>query len=211
MFELDVKIEGLENLIREFGEDDKRLKKVHRNTIKELAKRVKTRTAQEMVQVYTLPSKRIKSSIALKWPTYTQPAIVTFSGKPPGLQHYKPKETRGRMKLALSGAKKGGGITGTRTKKAGKQQGLTVEVHKGTRRLVEGAWLDMYNNAIGVFKRIPGTESSRYPGKEKIDRLHGPSIMGMFNAIDGMATVRKVIWEDADKIFNREWDRVMRK
>ena len=211
MINIDIKIKGLDELSREFGRDDKRIQRAVQRALKDTAKKVKTQTAKIMAEKYTLPSNRIKSSISIKWPSYTTPAVITFSGKSPGLQHYKVRQTIGQVKLSLSAKRQGGGITATRMKKAVKQQGLTVEVKKGQRRLVKGAWLATYNNAAGVFRRIPGTMSPRYPDKEMIDRLHGPSIMGMFNATGGMEIARRVVFENMDTQFTKEWERELKR
>lgn len=207
---IDWHVSGLDRLIRELGEDDRRIQRATQRALKEVAKKVKVETAQTMAQTYNLPAARIKSAISIRWPSYTSPAIVSFSGKPPGLQHYSPREVRGHVRLSLAAKSKGGGLQAVRAARAPKTQGLTVEVRRGQRRSVRGAWLAIYNNAPGVFRRIPGTSSPRYPGKEMIDRLHGPSIMGMFNACDGLRIAREVVGEEMDREFTRAWRRYTR-
>jgi len=209
--EFNVKVEGLDEVLREFGKDDKRVRRAAQRALKDTANKAKTATAKKMTQTYTLPSKRIKDDIPIKWPTYTSGAVITFIGKPPGLQHYKPKETRGNVKLGISSKKFGGGLSATRTKKAGKKQGLTVEVEKKHRIPVAGAWLDHFKNATGVFRRSRGTKSPKYPKKEIIKRLSGPSVMGMFNSTGGMNITRKVVWDNMDTQFTKEWKEELKK
>lgn len=202
MVNIEFKIEGLDKLIKQFGEDNKRIQRATQRALKDTAKKVKTATAQVMVRTYALPSARIKQDIHIKWPSYTTPAIVTFSGKSPGLQHYKPRQVIGGVQSFISPKSKGSGLA--QKKVRGKNKGVSVEVQKGKRRQVKGGFLITVKTAPGVWRR---------EGKERlpIERLYGPSIMGMFNATGGLELTRQVIWENMDKAFTREWEKELRR
>ena len=197
---LKIEIKGIKELIKDL--DPKKVRRPMKRALKEVARRGKSRTKQRMAREYTLKSGRIGRAIKVNWPTLSHmEATLIFPGKTPGLQNYKAREKRGVVSLSIS---KHGGLAARKGKRKSKQQGVTVEVKKGQRKSVKGGFLATPNSGVGIFKRR-GKE--RYP----IDRLAGPSVMGMFNSIDGYEILNKVVGRNFSKIFWHEYKRELKK
>ncbi|MEF9426966.1 MAG: phage tail protein, partial [Candidatus Mariimomonas ferrooxydans] len=127
-------MEGLDKAMKQL--DPKIVKKATVKTINDLASGIKTQSAKEIGERYNLPAKRIKQGIKIiaKATQSNLRAILSFTGKPPGLQHYKAKMAQAR-----------------RLKKGYRPGSVSVEVIKGRRKQVKGGF--MMAGKTGIFRR----------------------------------------------------------
>jgi hypothetical protein len=144
--------------------------------LNQTAKQAKKAALQAAGKTYTLPSGRLSKAVGLRLARRGSPvAIISATGRAPGLQHYKAKEIRtAGGSLASFGVSKQGGLYGRRIRRG--RRGVTVEVFKGMRKPVKGGFLaTMPSGGVGVFRRVG-------KGRLPIRRLYGPSVPGMFRA-----------------------------
>lgn len=167
-----------------------------RATLNDLASAVNTQVAKQIHERYTLSSARIKEGINVK-PARGDgmQAVLTFKGNPPGLQHYKAVQTLVNIQRKQTSK----GIITRRFKRAHQMmKGVSVEVIKGSRKIVSGAFLiTTAKGGQGILRR---------KGKA-IYRLFGPSIKGMFIKMGGKTIAEKVVGEQFTTKF---WRNVQR-
>lgn len=195
--EIKIDIKGVEEVKKML--DPKIYLSAMRATLNDLSSAVNTQVSKQIKERYTLPSARIKQGIEVKKAGKDDMrAILTFSGKPPGLQHYKAVQTLVNVQRKINK----GSIIIKRLKRARQMmKGVSVEVIKGSRKVVRGAFLATTGKGgIGVWRR---------KGKERmpIERRYGPSIRGMFKQMGGKQLAEKVVGERLAQIFRRNVDR----
>lgn len=195
--EFKIKIKGVEEAKKML--DPKIYQKAMRATLNDLSSAINTQVSKEIRERYTLPSARIKQGIDIKKAVgNNMRAILTFSGKPPGLQHYRAIQTLVNVQRKIS---KGSIITKRLKRARQMMKGVSVEVIKGRRKVVRGAFLATTGKGgIGVWHR---------KGKERLPilRLFGPSIRGMFKQMGGKTIAEKVVGERLAEIFRRNIQR----
>lgn len=194
--ELKINIKGLDEVKKML--DPKIYQKAMVATLNDLSSAVSTQVSKQIKERYTLPSARIKDGIGIKKAGNDMRATLTFSGKPPGLQHYKAVQTLVNVQRKVS---KGSIVTKRLKRSRQALKGISVEVIKGSRKIVRSAFLATTNKGgIGIWRRA---------GKERmqIKRLFGPSIKGMFIKIGGKTIAEKVVGERLAQIFRRNVER----
>jgi len=199
-----IRIEGLKNAIKDLN--PRIYQSALAATVNDLSKAVKTEVAQKIKTRYTIQSSRVKAGIKLKARAIrSRPqAVIEFMRKPPGLQHYKAIQiTTAGVRYSVKG--KGKEIAKRQMKRGKPTQGVSVEVIRGQRKIVQRAFLAaMRRGGIGIWKIKKGT-------KRKLERLYGPSVGGMFRAIDGVGIAKRVINERIEKVFLRQVERYKHK
>jgi len=169
-------------------------------SVNDLSKAVITGTSQQIKQRYSISTARVKSDIKITArATKTRPRVeIIFKRKPPGLQHYKPVEiTRAGIKRTMGKR----GVVARKMKRSKPTKGVSVEVKRGERKTVKGAFLAMMpRGGEGIWRRKKGE-------KRRLERLYGPSIGGMFTAIGGKDIAQKIINERIEKVFMRQIER----
>ena len=186
--------------------DPKLTERATAQAINDTAKAVNKGNALEMKKDYNSPPKRIKQNIRITKATSSRPvATITFRGRPPGLQHYGARQrvVTGGGVTALGVNRKSGGLSGRRLKR-GRGHAVRVEVIKGKRRQIKGGFLQvMPGGGIGVFRRTGEGRS--------IERLHGPSVAGMFKARDGADRSARIVRLELPSNFNRRYGKLLRR
>jgi len=169
-------------------------------SVNDLSKAVITEASQQIKQHYSIPAARVKSDIKITArATKTRPRVeIIFKRKPPGLQHYKPVEiTMAGIKRTMRKHK----IVARKMKRSKPTKGVSVEVKRGERKTVKGAFLaTMPRGGEGIWRTKEGE-------KRRLKRLYGPSISGMFTAIGGKDIAQKIINERIEKVFMRQVER----
>lgn len=194
--EFRIEIKGLDDVKKAL--DPKIYQKAMRATLNDLSSAVSTQVSKQIKERYTLPSARIKQGINVKKAGDDMRAILTFSGKPPGLQHYKAVQTLVNVQRKQTSK----GIVTKRFKRARQMmKGVSVEVIRGSRKLVRGAFLMTTGKGGGGVWRRKGKD--RMP----IERKFGPSIKGMFTQMGGKTLAEKIVGERLAKIFQRNVER----
>lgn len=199
--ELKIEIRGLDDVKKML--DPKIYKKATAATLNDLSSAVSTQVSKQIKERYTLPSARIKQDIDVKKAGVDDMrAILTFSGKPPGLQHYKAVQTLVNVQRKQTSK----GIVTKRFKRARQMmKGVSVEVIRGSRKIVGGAFLmTTAKGGGGIWRR---KSKERMP----IERMFGPSIKGMFIKMGGKTLAEKIIGERLAKIFQRNVERYIYK
>ena len=195
-----IRIEGLKNAIKDLN--PRIYQSALAATVNDLSGAVKTEVAQKIKTRYTIQSSRVKAGIKLKARAIrSRPqAVIEFMRKPPGLQHYKAIQiTTAGVRYSVKG--KGKEIAKRQMKRGKPTQGVSVEVIRGQRKIVQRAFLAaMRRGGIGIWKIKKGT-------KRKLKRLYGPSVGGMFRAIDGVKIAKRVINERIQRVFSRQIER----
>jgi len=195
-----IRIEGLKNAIK--GLNPRIYQSALAAAVNDLSGAVKTEVAQKIKTRYTIQSSRVKAGIKLKARAIrSRPqAVIEFMRKPPGLQHYKAIQiTTAGVRYSVKG--KGKEITKRQMKRGKPTQGVSVEVIRGQRKVVQGAFLAaMRRGGIGIWKIKKGT-------KRKLERLYGPSVGGIFRAIGGEEIARRIINERIQRVFSRQIER----
>ena len=195
-----IRIEGLKNAIKDLN--PRIYQSALAATVNDLSGAVKTEVAQKIKTRYTIQSSRVKAGIKLKARAIrSRPqAVVEFMRKPPGLQHYKAIQiTTAGVRYSVKG--KGKEIAKRQMKRGKPTQGVSVEVIRGRRKIVQRAFLaQMRRGGIGIWKIKKGT-------KRKLERLYGPSVGGIFRAIGGKEIARKIINERIQRVFSRQIER----
>lgn len=195
--ELKIEIKGLEEVKKML--DPKIYRSAMRATLNDLSSAVSTQVSKQIKDRYTLPSARIKQGIDIKKAgADDMRAVLTFSGKPPGLQHYKAVQTLVNVQRKQTSK----GIVTKRFKRARQMmKGVSVEVIRGGRKLVRGAFLMTTTKGGGGVWRRKGED--RMP----IERRFGPSIKGMFKQMGGKTLAEKIVGERLAQIFRRNVQR----
>ena len=169
-------------------------------SVNDLSKAVITETSQQIKQHYSIPAARVKSDIKITArATKTRPRVeIIFKRKPPGLQHYKPVEiTMAGIKRTMRKHR----IVARKMKRSKPTKGVSVEVKRGERKTVKGAFLAMMpRGGEGIWRTKKGE-------KRRLERLYGPSVGGMFTAIGGKDIAQKIINERIEKVFMRQVER----
>ena len=169
-------------------------------SINDLSKAVITETSQQIKQRYSISTARVKPNIKITArATKTRPrAEIIFKRRPPGLQHYKPVE------ITMAGIKRTmgkHGVVARKMKRSKSTRGVSVEVKRGEKKTVKGAFLaTMPHGGVGIWRIKRGE-------KKGLKRLYGPSIGGMFTAIGGKDIAQKIIDERIEKVFMRQVER----
>ena len=195
-----IRIEGLKNAIKDLN--PRIYQSALAATVNDLSGAVKTEVAQKIKTRYTIQSSRVKAGIKLKARAIrSRPqAVIEFMRKPPGLQHYKAIQiTTAGVRYSVKG--KGKEIAKRQLKRGKPTQGVSVEVIRGRRKIVQRAFLaQMRRGGIGIWKIKKGT-------KRKLERLYGPSVGGIFRAIGGKEIARRIINERIQRVFSRQIER----
>lgn len=178
--QLNIDIKGLKELKSKLN--PQLVKKAGAKTLNDMSTAVRSETSKTIRTRYTLPAARVKEGIKLVSKAFTNKleAVIMFIGKPPGLQNFKMKMTPAKD-----------------FKKGWRPASITAEVIKGEKKQVRGGFY--ITGKLGVFRR---ETPKRYP----IERLQGPSVKGMFNAIGGKKVVEKVLGERMSKTFWRHYN-----
>jgi len=191
---LKVRLEGIEEAKALLT--PKQYERAMRATVNDLAGTIRTQTAKAIKRRYTLPAARVKEGIVVRKARQDMTASITYTGRPPGLQHFKARQVRKSGGVAYSLQMGKHGMTGRRLRR-GSPSGVTVEVVKGRRKPVSRGFMAvMPGGGVGVWKR---------KGKKRlpIKRLHGPSIKGMFRRTGGMRRARLIVNKELSKKFMR--------
>ena len=193
--------------------DPKLVDKAVYQSINDVAKEVDKENILEMKKDYNISPKRIRQNIRRKRATPSRPySVITFTGRPPGLQHYGAKQrvAIGGGVTNLSVSRKSGGLVGKRMKR-GKASAVTVAVIKGQRRQIKGAFLQvMPGGGIGIFRRT-GEGSTPAEKRKSIERLHGPSVRGMFKARKGLERSNRVVNAEYPSLFKKRYSKMLRR
>ena len=199
-----IRIEGLKNAIKDLN--PRIYQSALAATVNDLSGAVKTEVAQKIKTRYTIQSSRVKAGIGLKARAMRlrPQAVIEFMRKPPGLQHYKAIQiTTAGVRYSVKG--KGKEIAKRQLKRGKPTKGVSVEVIRGQRKVVRGAFLaQMRRGGIGIWKIKKGT-------KRKLERLYGPSVGGIFRAIGGKEIARRIINERIQRVFSRQIERYRRR
>ena len=199
-----IRIEGLKNAIKDLN--PRIYQSALAATVNDLSGAVKTEVAQRIKTRYTIQSSRVKAGIKLKARAIrSRPqAVIEFMRKPPGLQHYKAIQiTTAGVRYSVKG--KGKEIAKRQMKRGKPTQGVSVEVIRGQRKIVQRAFLaQMRRGGIGIWRTKKGT-------KRKLERLYGPSVGGIFRAIGGEEIARRIINERIQRVFSRQIERYRRR
>ena len=199
-----IRIEGLKNAIKDLN--PRIYQSALAATVNDLSGAVKTEVAQRIKTRYTIQSSRIKAGIKFKTRAIRPrpQAVIEFMRKPPGLQHYKAIQiTTAGVRYSVKG--KGKEIAKRQLKRGKPTQGVSVEVVRGRRKVVRGAFLaQMRRGRIGIWRTKKET-------KRKLERLYGPSVGGIFRAIGGKEIARRIINERIQRVFSRQIERYRRR
>ena len=195
-----IRIKGLKNAIKDLN--PRIYQSALAATVNDLSGAVKTEVAQRIKTRYTIQSSRVKAGIRIKTRAIRlrPQAVIEFMRKPPGLQHYKAIQiTTAGVRYSVKG--KGKEIAKRQLKRGKPTQGVSVEVIRGQRKVVRGAFLaQMRRGGIGIWRTKKGT-------KRKLERLYGPSVGGIFRAIGGEEIARRIINERILRVFSRQIER----
>jgi hypothetical protein len=187
MMQFNIKITGVQEALKTLN--PKIVQRVTSRTLNDLSSAIKTQTAKQIRETYTITSERIKDGIRLTQKATPQKlsAIVTFGEKVPGLQQYSMRATQPK-----------------RTKKGYKPPLISVAVKKRQRKILRQVFL--VPNKIGIFAvgEYKGGRFIHIKGRRPINRLLGPSIKGMFRATGGYEKAQKVVNERINGIFERQ-------
>ena len=199
-----IRIEGLKNAIKDLN--PRIYQSALAAAVNDLSRAVKTEVAQKIKTRYTIQSSRVKAGIKLKARAIrSRPqTVIEFMRKPPGLQHYKAIQiTTAGVRYSVKG--KGKEIAKRQLKRGKPTQGVSVEVIRGQRKIVQRAFLaQMRRGGIGIWKIKKGT-------KRKLERVYGPSVGGIFRAIGGKEIARRIINERIQRVFSRQIERYRRR
>jgi len=196
---MQIEIKGVKRMMKQL--DPKIVKKATAKTLNDMAAASKTEIKNKISEKYTLPKGRIGKGIRIIVNATTSRlyAIISFLGRPPGLQHYKAKEVTAKG-IQYSMGKYG--MVGKKLKRGKATKGVSIEIIKGKRKTVRKAFLAvMRAGGSGVWKHSPNDQNKR-----KIERLFGPSIKGMFNALRGRMIIQQVLKKRLEKTFWRHYD-----
>ncbi len=175
--------------------DSKKYERAVKDTIKDLARAIRTEISQALRERYTLPASRIREDIIFNMINEGM-FRISFRRRPPGLQHYKAYEIRRGIKYTATRR----GIVGKQMKRAEETGGVYVEVIRGRRVLIRRAFMkNMPKGGWGVWITEKNTR--------KLRRLFGPSIGGGYRAIRGHEKAVKILQERADRVWRRNVER----
>lgn len=196
----NIQIEGIEQLKRKL--DPQIIKRAMAATLNEMGTAIKTEMAEQITGRYMLTSARTKEGIKIKNKATPSKltAEVTFIGRTPGLQHFKAKQiTTSGVQYSIGKH----GIIGRKLKRKKPSMGVSVEIIRGQRKTVRGAFMAfMPKGGTGVWKRLG---KNRTP----IERKFGPSIKGMFLATAGVKKVQEIVSTKINKSFHRNYERYL--
>lgn len=191
MFKIDIK--GLKEL--KGALDPKKFQRAAIRALNKsggIAAQAGTAVSRAVSAEYNITNKRVKEGFHLRKANWESMSVVlTYFGRPPGLQHFAARKTR---------------------------KGVTVSViKKHGRKVVMNAFMaDTPQGAPAVWKRtgegLREMKAGRYKGKrrEPIKRLHGPDIPAMVKTV-GVDAAQKTVDEKAARLIAHEVERELKK
>lgn len=183
--QINIKIDNIDAIKKMFP--PRVVNSIIRDTTKEVANRVRTKISQEIRKRYSLPAARIKEGIQVQNSFSNDGSVnIRFTGRTPGLQNYAMRVVR----VSAGGTVLRGKSTKQRTYK-----GVTVEVIRGQRKLVQGAfYLRPQRGGEGIFRATKD---------RKLHRLFGPSLRGMYRATKADIIAKQTAAQVAQTAFDR--------
>ena len=133
MLKLETKGADLRKLARSI--DSVTLRKAERMAINDAARKARTAARKKIRQAYNLPAARVRREVDLSRLASSSKleARLAAKGRPIGLANFGARMVRGNVVTTKTKSRK--------TKRRGKNQGVTVEIMKGRRTTLAGAWM----------------------------------------------------------------------
>ncbi len=192
MFNIKIDIKGLEEVKKML--DPKRVAKIAVRTLNKVGAQGNTAISKKLRETYNIKKARIDQAFTIRRASNSSLSYeIKIRERTPGLQHYDAHKTG---------------------------KGVTVKVLKASgRKVVKGGFMaNTPQGAMAVWrmsnKAKRPMKMGRYAGigikKIPIERLYGPSVVGMINSV-GINSFEAVVNEKADKIFTHEFEWEMSK
>uniref|UniRef100_A0A831UAY3 Minor tail protein Z n=1 Tax=Geobacter metallireducens TaxID=28232 RepID=A0A831UAY3_GEOME len=185
-------LQGFEDALNAATEETiKDVRAAIKSTMTKVLRSVKSLTSEEIRKVYNVPKSVLDQRLELFTARINNlESVLVVGGKSVSLSYFNARQFRGASVITRAKV--------TTRKRAGKFQGVEVEVIKGERTRLKSAFMQRFASGhLGILTR---TSTSRYPVLIK----SAVSVASMFNRVDINDAIVRKIDEDLERVFRHE-------
>ncbi|BDD88705.1 phage tail protein [Desulfofustis limnaeus] len=221
-FEITGDIDELRELTKGIAVAEKALKRAVVSALNKTAVSGRAWLVKAVPKKYNLKAKDIRASITISKANFNRPQAVLFGGPGVALMKYSPdpdtppstRQMEG-FRVSIVGRR---GMRTTRkrtlpgTNKYFPLRGISVEIHRGSRKVVDGAFVaKMPSGHVGVFRRAKDGRKGKRSRRTVIEELYGPSALRILDSDADHIPFDDFIGETLDKNMAHEADYYLKK